>query len=288
MARQMRKLSTGRPPLSQRVKSLSRKRARRVITGFHQLRRQSELAAQKSDKEQLKSISTKLDALGGIESYQEASLQGQKNERGGDTSRMLVNWMSSIVSDGAVKGRKPLRLLEIGALSTQNACARSGYFDIDRIDLNSQSPGILRQDFMQRPLAEDASQCFDVISLSLVLNFVATPKARGAMLQRTVSFLRPAEPASSEWHNGLAPGLFFVLPAPCVNNSRYLDTATLTTIMGSLGYDLSKETTTSKLYYSMWQWQPSQVSEPKSFSKRVIRSGRSRNNFAITLETEGN
>ena len=63
-------------------------------------------------------------------------------------------------------------MLEVGALSTSNACSRSGLFEIERIDLNSQAEGITQQDFMERPLPKDSSEQFEIISLSLVLNYV--------------------------------------------------------------------------------------------------------------------
>jgi 25S rRNA (adenine2142-N1)-methyltransferase len=173
--------------------------------------------------------------------------------------------------------------LEVGALSTHNACSISPLFEIERIDLNSQSPGILKQDFMQRPLPNDDSESFDIISLSLVLNFVPTPQARGDMLKRTVKHLRSSSPVPQAEPKHLLPGLFMVLPAPCVLNSRYLDEATLVAIMASLSYAMVRQKVTSKLHYTLWQWHPGPPAEGTSFKKQEILGGRARNNFAITL-----
>jgi 25S rRNA (adenine2142-N1)-methyltransferase len=286
MGRLKSRLSTGRPPLSQRPKSISRKRAKRVINEFHQLQKQSQSATQKGDIGAVEVFSSKLKALGGLDGYQQASLQGQRTDRGGDTSKVLMEWMKPLISD-KIGARQSLKMLEVGALSTRNACSLSGCFDIERIDLNSQSPGISSQDFMQRPLPTGQSQCFDLISLSLVLNFVATPRSRGHMLKRTVAFLRSDRCQAKDGLGKILPALFLVLPAPCIGNSRYLNVGVLTAMMESLGYTLVRQRTTAKLYYSLWRlitdWQSPQV----SFGKEVIHDGRSRNNFAIILGTDG-
>ena len=130
-----------------------------------------------------------------------------------------------------------LRLLEIGALCTDNACSRASLFNVVRIDLQSQHPQIQSQDFMDRPLPNSNSDRFDIISLSLVLNFVPCPTQRGEMLRRTTLFLRHSDldgPKLSQ----IFPSLFLVLPAPCLTNSRYLSEGRLQAIMQSLDYSL--------------------------------------------------
>ena len=54
----------------------------------------------------------------------------------------------------------------------------SSWIDNTPIDLNAQDPGIRQQDFLQMKEHENASK-WDVLSLSLVLNFVAEPRERG-------------------------------------------------------------------------------------------------------------
>lgn len=77
-----------------------------------------------------------------------------------------------------------------------NACSTKGIFDyIERIDLHSQDPkNIKEQDFMKRPLpnnngSSSIPETFDIISLSLVVNYVSDPQTRGQMLLRTTEFL---------------------------------------------------------------------------------------------------
>ena len=177
-------------------------------------------------------------------------------------------------------------MLEVGALSTTNACSRSGIFEIERIDLNSQAKGIMQQDFMERPLPKDSSEQFDIISLSLVLNYVPNAAGRGEMLERTLQFLR--NPSFSELGQNLTasfPSLFLVLPVSCVTNSRYLDESRLEAIMGSLGYDKVHQKLTNKLAYYLWKATdlvPKKRTE--SFKKVEVRAGKTRNNFAIVLK----
>lgn len=180
-------------------------------------------------------------------------------------------------------GGRRLRMLEVGALSTDNACSRSGLFDLERIDLNSQGKGILQQDFMERQLPRDSAERFDLISLSLVLNFVPDPKGRGEMLLRTLEFLHEPDTSPSTVPQTFVPSLFLVLPAPCVSNSRYLDEERLVAIMASLGYAKIESKTTQRLVYYLWK-KGTKSERLRSFPKEEIRRGSSRNNFAIVLK----
>lgn len=76
-----------------------------------------------------------------------------------------------------------LRLLEVGAVRPDNYGDCASWIDVTAIDLHSRHSSILEQDF----LLMDASQhreAWDIISLSLVLNFVPEEKDRGAPLLR--------------------------------------------------------------------------------------------------------
>jgi len=71
-----------------------------------------------------------------------------------------------------------LRLLEVGALKADNYRGCSSWIESTPIDLNAQDPGIRQQDFLQ--MTEDENGCkWDILSLSLVLNFVPDPRERG-------------------------------------------------------------------------------------------------------------
>ncbi|KAI0802359.1 putative methyltransferase-domain-containing protein [Xylaria sp. FL0064] len=277
--RPLTKLAQGRPPTVQKPRSISRKATRGLINTIHQLEKKKAQAIAKGDKASEAAVDAEITALGGIQKYQQASLQGQRNDRGGDSSRVLMEWLkpnfhaSGITADGSV------RMLEVGALSTTNECSKSGFFDMERIDLNSQGEGILQQDFMERPLPTDDTHTFDIISLSLVLNFVPDAQGRGDMLLRTLDFLKPHTAAS---HDAF-PCLFLVLPVPCVTNSRYMDEPLLERIMNALGYIKTHSKTTQKLVYYLWRRTSRAPAKTPDFRKAELRSGSTRNNFSIVL-----
>jgi hypothetical protein len=86
--------------------------------------------------------------------YQQASSKGQDPLKGGDSSKVLVQWLKE--SKDKEKLNR-LRALEVGCLEADNAIAkyvegRKG--SIRRIDLKSRDPRIEEQDFMTLPLNE--------------------------------------------------------------------------------------------------------------------------------------
>ncbi|KAG5952932.1 hypothetical protein E4U53_007490 [Claviceps sorghi] len=275
-------LQAGRPPIARVAqKSMSRKASRTLINKHHQLEKRQQRARAEGDSRLEAAIAKEISSLGGLKRYQQASLQGQSNDRGGDTSKILLEWLP--LASIKTLTRKP-RMLEVGALSTRNACSASGLFEMVHIDLNSQEPGIQEQDFMQRPIPDLASDKFDIISLSLVLNFVPDAEGRGRMLRRTLSFLRQQSRDDPKEMASLAfPSLFLVLPRSCVDNSRYFTDSRLTSLMEALGYSLQNRKKTSKLTYSLWVRNVDRDLTNLHFPKVELHPGRSRNNFSITL-----
>lgn len=281
-------LAAGRPPTVKRPKSITRKATKSLIGKIHVLEKRRIQAVAKGNAAEEAAIAAEIESLGGLKKYQEASLQGQREDRGGDSSRVLLDWLAaSGVSPATIAKDGRLQMLEVGALSTDNACSKSGLFDIQRIDLNSQGEGILQQDFMERPRPKDESEKFDIISLSLVLNFVPEPRGRGEMLRRTLEFIHASRSYSDPSLDSLFPSLFLVLPAPCVTNSRYLDEDRLGAIMSSLDYTKVKSKTTQRLVYYLWKRDAAEPVGRREFAKKELRSGGSRNNFAIVLKQEG-
>jgi hypothetical protein len=80
-------------------------------------------------------------------------------------------------------------MLEIGALSPCNHAATMPWISNTPIDLNSQHPDILQQDFLHRPLPASEGEKYDIVSCSLVLNFVPEPQSRGAQNYRSHQLL---------------------------------------------------------------------------------------------------
>lgn len=302
-AQRPKSLAAGRPPTARKPKSLSRRTTKRVINTHHQLEKRRQQALATGDTAAAAALAAEVDALGGLSRYQQASLQGQSKDRGGDSSRVLMQWLGvGEAVTGSTSGSAPapgylaaapLRMLEVGALSTSNACSASGCFRMERIDLNSQGPGILQQDFLQRPRPQSDAERFDVISLSLVLNYVPRHSDRGEMLLRCLDFLHEPGQVSDARASTAAvdgdvrqhfPSVFMVLPEACVTNSRYLTEDKLTDIMAALGFDLRASKLSQRLVYYLWKRERPRPSVVPSFSKKELRSGGSRNNFSIVLQ----
>ncbi|PSK56590.1 25S rRNA adenine-N(1) methyltransferase [Elsinoe australis] len=276
-SRQKKSLASGRPGISKPTAAkLSAKAGRTIIRSHHQLNKALELANKAGDGNQADELRRQIEARGGLASYQHASLLGQSDERGGDSSKVLVEWIKPRVNGI----EETLKVLEVGALSTTNACSKWKKMAVTRIDLNSQTAGIIQQDFMERPLPTTKDERFDVISLSLVLNYVPDKEGRGRMLMRTCSFLDSHGDVEGQ---GFRPCLFVVLPAPCVNNSRYMNERHLNTIMNQLGYYTLEQKTTSKLHYSLWAFKAESVGAHKFIKRTEINPGKTRNNFSIVL-----
>lgn len=71
-----------------------------------------------------------------------------------------------------------VRVLEVGALKPDNYASCSSWMDVTSIDLHSRHPAIREQDFLE--MSQDVNkEKWDLISLSLVVNFVPEPKDRG-------------------------------------------------------------------------------------------------------------
>ena len=217
-------------------------------------------------------IDAEIKQRGGIEAYQSASTQGQASKRGGDSSKKLVEWLKLDLYKLKLQN---VNALEIGCLSPYNAISTSSIFDdVVRIDLNSQNSLILEQNFMDRPLPQKESEKFNLISCSLVINFVPSPKERGEMLLRITKFLKKPKHAMS--------ALFLVLPLPCVSNSRYFDNEKLIEIMTALGFTQTFSYEGNKVVYWLFDWN-GKVNLKKKIPKKELHSGSNRNNFCITL-----
>nr|ODO03971.1 hypothetical protein L204_00312 [Cryptococcus depauperatus CBS 7855] len=188
-------LSTPRPLCS----SVSHKLTQATIAGYHTLvKRKAILNRQLETRPvgskghtlalELQEVEKKILALGGLDAYQRASTLGQSKQRGGDTSKVLVTWlweMGLLESTGSrlrlFFGIHSKSMLEIGALRPDNFDSQNKYIDNCPIDLHSQHPDIVEQDFFERPLPNSDDEGFDIISCSLVLNFVEDPSKRGVL-----------------------------------------------------------------------------------------------------------
>jgi 25S rRNA (adenine(2142)-N(1))-methyltransferase, Bmt2 len=73
------------------------------------------------------------------------------------------------------------RLLDVGAVRPDNYRTCASWIDVTPIDLHSRHPSILEQDLLR--MDQDCHrEAWDIISLSLVLNFVPDGKDRGTLV----------------------------------------------------------------------------------------------------------
>ncbi len=279
-SKKQKRISHGRPPLHKsHSATLSSKVTRSIIHSHHILRKEHAKALEQGDAIRAGELEDTIVSQGGLANYQLASTLGQSSERGGDSSKVLVDWLKETTTYASAHNEH-LRLLEVGTLSTRNACSQIKCLDITRIDLHSQEPEIQEIDFMDLPLPKREAQMFHILSLSLVLNFVPDAAARGSMLKRTCEFLSHG---STKQSGTLLPCLFLVLPLPCVSNSRYFTEEKLGEIMVGLGYSLARVKKTPKLFYSLWSYDGLCDTKALRFKKEELRSGASRNNFAVVM-----
>ncbi|KAG6874324.1 hypothetical protein C0995_001549 [Termitomyces sp. Mi166 len=154
--------------------------SRTTIRRFHVLLKQrARLKASTINEESAKALTAIEDEftqLGGLETYQRMSAIGQGTDRGGGSEKILIGWLKDA---GLHKNRScKLRLLDVGALKPGNYGACATWIDPTPLDLRSRHPSIIEQDFLQLDVAEHCNK-WDIVSLSLVLNFVPEPKDRG-------------------------------------------------------------------------------------------------------------
>lgn len=179
----MAKKQKKKQPITSRVQTTdakfkhSRVETARLIRRFHVLNK--ELAKCRGDpmgtlKE--KEILKEMESMGGLDWYQKASQLGQSKGRGGDSSKWLIQTLESHCKELIEQTKKPIRVLDIGAVAPDNYKPYSRWISAKPIDLNPQHPDIQKQDFLQMKPTVDK---FDIVCLSLVINFVGDPKDRG-------------------------------------------------------------------------------------------------------------
>ncbi|ORZ04266.1 putative methyltransferase-domain-containing protein [Absidia repens] len=278
----------------------SRAETAKLIRHFHQLNKQlsqcksngSQLMGKAAllNREKEQSIREEMDKLGGLDWYQKASQLGQSKTRGGDSSKWLIQTLrSSYCATDMEEATKPLRILEVGAVAPDNYQQYAKWIKVDPIDLNPQHASIKKQDFltMVPPSSQDLK--YDIISLSLVVNFVGDSEDRGKMLLHTRHFL------SSVSNQNRLHYLFIVLPLPCIDNSRYMTHDHFTSMMISIGYQPIHYHFSNKLAYFLYKLRadpPLDYKKPTTLTwkKKILpgKDGGGRNNFCITIGNNNN
>jgi len=194
--------------------------------------------------------------LGGFEAYQAASLYGTKH---GDTSKWFLKEFKHHRNPGKI-----YRLLDVGALA-HNYAACGSWCQPMGIDLRPLIPGIQRANFLDWQPAE----AFDIICLSLVLNFVGDPRQRGRMLRKA-------------WENLCGDGfLFVVLPRSCIDHSRFVTLDYFVGLMSFIGFEMLKQHSSRKLSYFLLRKARSSLGVKQPEEPNLKAGGF--NNFKIKL-----
>jgi 25S rRNA (adenine2142-N1)-methyltransferase len=219
-------------------------------------------------------LRAELKALGGLEAYQAASRVGEQHGGGFDASQWVLKELPAL-RHGAPA---PLRLLDVGAIVARFPESVPGSelcLQVRSIDLNSQHADVEEIDFFDLAAQCIArSECYDVVVLSLVLNFVPSAPLRGRMIQLSHGICA---------HGGL---MFLVLPLASVANSRYCDVNHLHTVLKATGWRVLKESQSSKLFSLVCEKVPPSTEKELLDAARtriVVRSGANRNNFSVVL-----
>ena len=175
----------------------------------------------------------------------------------------------------------------MGAISG-TAYAKWSWIEATSIDLNPRAPSVIKADFFTLPTPATGEE-YDVVCLSLVLNFVGSLEDRGLlgfcvigciltshageMLRLVNDHLKP---------DGL---LYLTLPLATVTNSRYIDHARLRGILKACGFVEVRQHDSARLTYWLMRRSP-QPSTTRRWAKKPIEGKQSgqRNNFAIVLK----
>ncbi|SCV67529.1 BQ2448_5140 [Microbotryum intermedium] len=270
--------------------SESRESKMQLIREFHAIEKR---LAVTQDPTKRAGLIARQEELGGLQKYQDASVHGGDKSRGGETSKWCVTQLKEL-KVGLDKGkqkeeakvepvinpdgtktwpkieREKLRLLDVGAIAG-TAYADYAWIETTSIDLNPQSKSVLKYDFFDYPPPSPSGRFFDVVALSLVLNFEGSLTRRADMLRRAHLYLKP---------QGL---LFLVLPLPCLTNSRYMNHARLESILLTTGWAPVKKKDSAKLTYWLCKRVGDGSGDGKSWRREQLRGGIQRNNFAIIV-----
>jgi 25S rRNA (adenine2142-N1)-methyltransferase len=271
------------------------KDTQKTISEYHCLLKQSERlerelkkSLEKRKAKELAIVKEKLNKIG-LDTYQLASIKSCEKGRG-SCGHYLIASMKKYEFQRE-EGKK-VKVLDVGAITGQEYI-KYRFMEVVSIDLQSQSPLVKKCDFFdyrqsynehREPVelenddvVPQQSATFDIVCLSLVLNFVPHPLRRGEMLLHAHTFIKP---------NGW---LYVVLPLPCISNSRYFDRNLLIQLVNSIGFRMVCYKESKKLCYLVFERLElgnalkSEKPSKNLYKKTEIHSGKKKNNFCILL-----
>lgn len=148
-----RLVPAGKKPQVGHMTVTSLKVARKLTSKFHQLLGQqqkiqnSNAEDDASKKQQLAAVASEMEAMGGRDAYQAASILSQQNAM--KSARYVFKTLARFGLQPQ-KGEPPLRVLEIGAINPQISAVP--WLHVRAIDLLSQHPAVETRDFLQLPV----------------------------------------------------------------------------------------------------------------------------------------
>lgn len=238
-----------------------------IIQKLHNLNKEKQNVAKKSVNSSFKEnvVRNEIEMMGGLDAYQKASKLGEARHGNFSTAK----WITKELKDRCIlNSEEVLELLDVGAL-TANYKLES-QISCTSIDLNPQSSEIEKADFLFYKV--DCQQIYDVVSLSLVVNFTGVPFDRGNMLKRAVTLCKI---------NG---HIVIVLPLACMTNSRYMSHDLLNEMFQALQCCLVSTHESKKLSFKIFQKKKNCKKPLRSFPKKKLHDGPNMNNFHIILK----
>lgn len=262
-------------------------------------------------------VEQEMERLGGLAAYQRMSSIGQGVDRGGGSEKVFIKWLVGMgLSKRGDKGslrcaNRPqctespcdsFSLLEVGALKPDNYASCSSWITTTAIDLRSRHPSILELDFLTMN-DNDHAERWDLISLSLVVNFEPNPKHRGHSISiaclaaldgvgRTNAHVGTYIPASvwiaisrckSSCSGCCLTQRGQQLPSACVENSHYMSFERLEALMAAIGFVKVEKKWRRGRKMAYWLYRKTVQGDRDEFrKKRACRAGK-RNNFCILL-----
>jgi len=192
-----------------------------LIASFHALEKK---LAQATDEAEIKKLLQEREALGGLKAYQDASLVGADKLKGGESGKWIVQTLQKVRE----KERGDIRLLDVGSLSG-TSFVKYPWIKPTCIDVNPRGPNVQEVDFFDLEVPSSEEEKFDIVSLSMVINFLGDIQERGRMLIHAHRYLKKGG------------HLALILPLACVNNSRYCTHERLQDILKSCGWKVAHQ-----------------------------------------------
>ena len=210
---------------TQPVTKADKLKGQKLISAFHTINKKMQVDVEEGCSS---NGCSELNELGGLRVYQRASIAGSKVF---NSSKWLIRSLGKIRSERDGK----LRLLDVGALCKSYESTK--WIDATYIDLLPVLPSIQKANILNY----QSNVPFDVICLSLVLNFEGCPMKRFKIIQNCKLLLN---------NYGYC---YIVLPKPAIIESRYINEQEFLDCLRSLKFKCVDKHYSPKLAFFLLQ-----------------------------------